>query len=153
MPLNEAQGFRLRGRNNLTKQQKRDAELALYGLSEAPSMSTQSLSSDEIEKMRTLVLQHDASNKNENKEFDLNNPPRTQYIHQPWPVTVYHHTKRANRIVANQAELAEALKAGWQKEPYPAEVVSTDPELDEETLIEIEKLKAKGRKAAAAAKK
>jgi hypothetical protein len=120
MPIYEARGFRTRGNSRIfTKEQKLDAHAALFGISN-PTMTTTSngLTSSEIERMRELVLMHDVSNRNESKEFDLNDPPKKQYLHQPFPTTVYHHAKGKNRLAHNEEELAEALAHGWQRKPF-----------------------------------
>lgn len=123
MPLYEARGLRARNSNYkpLTKEQKREAHAALFGVpSRASSMNTLDLTNEDAERMRALLAQHDASHRNESKEFDLNNPPKQPYTHQPFPTTVYHHAKRLNRKAKNAQELAEALAHGWQQKPYPA---------------------------------
>jgi hypothetical protein len=115
MPLNEAYGFY---RSNLTKEQKRQAEAAVYG-QPVPSMPPNALSQEEIERMRTLVAQHDSQGTI--KEFDLNNPPQVPYVYQPFPTTVYHHATRRNKVLATQEALEEALAAGWSRDPIPSE--------------------------------
>ncbi len=147
MPIYEAAGYRTRGKCKLTKQEKKDAEAALFGLRPIPPMTNLNpvpISPEDIERMRTIVAQSDDANKRENREFDLNDPPRKQYVHQTYPMTLYNHERRENREAKNPKELAEALAHGWQKEPYPMEV-SNEIELDPETEKEIEALKAKAR--------
>jgi hypothetical protein len=126
MPLNEAYGFH---RSNLTKEQKRAAEAAVYGQS-VPTMPTNALTPEEIERMRTLVAQNDAQTAV--KEFDLNNPPQVPYVYQPFPTTVYHRTK-GNKVVPDQEALDAALAEGWKHEPIPSE---PPPELDAATKEE-----------------
>lgn len=153
MPIYEANGYRSRSRSHLTKAQKQEAEAALYGLRPTPSMSTTpTISAEDIERMRALVTQSDIDNSRENKEFDLNDPKTPRYVHQPYPTTVYHHARRASRAAKNPAELAEALKNGWEMAPYPSEIPA-EIELDPETQAEIDALTAKAKaKADAAAK-
>ena len=115
MPLNEAYGFY---RSNLTKEQKRQAEAAVYGQS-VPTMPTTPLSDEDIERFRTLVAQHDA--RGTIKEFDLNNPPQVPYTYQPFPTTVYHHATKRNKVVPDQEALEKALAEGWKHEPIPSE--------------------------------
>jgi hypothetical protein len=115
MPLNEAYGFH---RSNLTKEQKRQAEAAVYG-QPVPNMPTTPLSDEDIERFRTLVAQHDA--RGTVKEFDLNNPPQVPYTYQPFPTTVYHHATKRNKIVPDQEALDAALAEGWKHEPIPSE--------------------------------
>jgi hypothetical protein len=121
MPLNEAHGFH---RSNLTKEQKRAAEAAVYG-QPVPNMPATSLTQEEIERMRTLVAQHDSQGTI--KEFDLNNPPQVPYTFQPFPTTVYHHATKRNKVVANLEAFEEALGAGWSHTPVPSE---PPPELE-----------------------
>jgi hypothetical protein len=110
MPLNEAYGFH---RSNLTKEQKRAAEAAVYG-QPVPTMPPNALTPEEIERMRTLVAQHDSQGAV--KEFDLNNPVTPPYVFQPFPTTVY-HAKLGNKVVPDQEALDEALAAGWKHAP------------------------------------
>ncbi len=115
MPLNEASGFH---RSNLTKEQKRAAEAAIFG-QPVPSMQPNALTQEEIERMRTLVAQHDSQGTI--KEFDLNNPPQLHYTFQPLPTTVYHHATGRNKVVATQEAFEEALAAGWSHTPVPSD--------------------------------
>lgn len=162
MPLYEAAGFRTRGKSSnykpLTKAQKHEALCALFGPIDPPMTSqiTPQISAEDIERMRTLVAQADSANKNENREFDLNNPPKKQYIHQAWPCAVYHHKTQRVKPAKNEAELAEALKHGWVKESFTAETGVEAVELDEQDKAELKAveatLKLAKRKAAADAK-
>lgn len=111
MPLNEAYGFH---RSNLTKEQKRAAEAAVYGQS-VPTMPPNALTAEEIERMRTLVAQHDSQGAV--KEFDLNNPVTPPYVFQAFPTTVYHHATKRNKIVADQEALDAAVAEGWKHAP------------------------------------
>ena len=132
MPINEASGFH---RSGLTKQQKREAEAAIYGLQEKPLPDNQQFTLEDIERMRTLVAQHDNAGKI--KEFDLNNPPKVPYTHQEYPRVMYHHESRRMKLAHNQTDVAEAEARGWSKEPWidaPAEPA----ELDEQTAREVE---------------
>lgn len=121
MPLNEAYGFY---RSNLTKEQKRAAEAAIYG-QPAPNMPFQPLSQEEVERWRTTIAQHDAQASV--KEFDLNNPMTPPYVFQAFPTTVYKGT--GNKVVPDQEALDKALGEGWKHEPIPPEK-APDPDLE-----------------------
>ncbi|MES2136996.1 MAG: hypothetical protein V4502_08060 [Pseudomonadota bacterium] len=80
-------------------------------------MNTQ-LTPADIEKMRQIVLESDK--KNSANEFDLNNPPRTNYVHQPYPKVVYHadaEGKALYRKVDDAEAHKDAMAAGWANEP------------------------------------
>ena len=77
---------------------------------------------EEIEKMRTFVLQHD-SNMGKIRDFDLNNPPKMPYRHQEYPKMLYDHQGREYILVKDREQEQDALAAGYRKEPFPAEVV------------------------------
>ena len=64
---------------------------------------------EEIANMRTIVAQHD---KQEIREFDLNNPPTKPYKFQEFPKAVYHPDGRI-AAVKNPEDETEALDAGW----------------------------------------
>ena len=142
MPLYEARGFNTR--YTLNSSQKQEALRAIYGLKPPETMTNPQLSRDDIERMRLLVSQHDSQNRVGIKEFDLNNPPREQYFHQEFPRLVYHHSKRKHQLAHNEEDLAAALEAGWQKEPFPSEVAA--PDLDADEQAEIAKLNAIAKK-------
>src|SRR6516164_1439367 len=99
MPINEFVNLR---RSNLTKEQRREAEAAIYGLSTNEMINQ--ISPEEIERMRAIIAQHDQTNKGGIKEFDLNNPPRLPYRFQEYPKVVYDHDGRQNFIVRNREE-------------------------------------------------
>lgn len=144
MPLYEAQGFKLARRGGLTKQEQLEAHAALFGVSlekKAPSMTgltpeqaaALNLSPEQVEQLRELVLQHDAKNANETREFDLNKPNTPPYKHKPFPTTVYNHANGKNRIVKNAADLERALAAGWERKPKPpVAVAAIAKDLDDE---------------------
>lgn len=119
MPLNEAVIWK---RSNLTPAQKREAEAALYGLNPTE------MNNPSIEEMRQLVAQHDQQNTRSTgiQQFDINNPPKVPYVHQEFPRVMYHHGKREMRKANNAEEMAEALAAGWKKEPF-LEEASAEP--------------------------
>jgi hypothetical protein len=120
MPLNEAYGFH---RSNLTKEQRRAAEAAVYG-QPVPNMPTTPLSDEDIERFRTLVAQHDA--RGTVKEFDLNNPPQVPYTYQPFPTTVYHHATKRNKIVPDQRPSTRP----WLKDEARADPFEPPPEIE-----------------------
>src|ERR1051326_3883955 len=112
MSLNESRGYR---RSHLTKEQKREAEAAILGLS-LNDMTPQQLSPDEIERMRQIVAQHDNQRPQGIREFDLNNPPKQPYTHQEYPKVVYHHENRTHKKVHSKVEERTALNDGWENE-------------------------------------
>jgi hypothetical protein len=146
----------------LTKEQKRQAEAAIYGVPADIAMSPSQLTPEEIERMRAIVAQHDrGANQN---EFDLNAPKQKPYRYEEFPRLMYNHATRAHRPARNQAELDAALEAGWSKEPFPADDAEAgEPELDatnaaaaaatEKRLEEARAEAARKKAAAAAAKK
>lgn len=83
-------------------------------------MTTPQFSAAELERMRTILAQHDSTVAREQNNFDLNNPPRKPYKHQDWPRLIYHHEMRVYRPVANAEELQEAMNDGWSLEPFEA---------------------------------
>lgn len=116
MPLNEAGGPK---RSNLTQQQKSQAMAAIFGIEETLMSNEQQLSSQEIERMRSILAQHDAAKPV--NEFDLNNPPKQAYRHQEFPKMVYHHESRKQKIVKDEMQLEQHLQNGWSRDPFVAE--------------------------------
>ena len=102
------------------------------------------LSPEEIEKMRALVAEHDATNGKAVNEFDLNNPPQKPYRHQEFPKMVYLHEERKHKVVKNATELEAHLKQGWETEPFPVEVEA--PALSAAEQKEVERLDKEARK-------
>jgi hypothetical protein len=139
MPLYEARSFT---RSSLTKQQKREQEAAIYGLSSHQINMAVSLTVEEIERMRQFVLQHDSERNNSIKEFDLNNPPQEPYVYREFPRLMYRGD--ATRVATSHAEVAEAEAHGWSKTP-PAPKREADSDSEEETALEIEAAEAKAR--------
>lgn len=137
MPINEASGYR---KAYLTKEQKREAEAAIYGLKPINPMDFQELTAQEIERMRAIVAQHDRTN-GKSEEFDLNNPKTPPYRYQRFPKMIYHHTKRENRIVRSEDELQGFSELGWVDVPYPAEPQDQQPvQLDAVSAAEAAKV-------------
>jgi hypothetical protein len=107
----------------------------------------------EIEKMRLLVTEHDKSKSVH--VFDLNNPPRTTYVHQPFPKLVYDLDDEGGRIhkkVHDAEEHEAALAQGWANEPKaPAEAdeIELDPASAAEAARIDAELKKKKKKSAA----
>jgi hypothetical protein len=133
MPVYEAAGRR----SGLTKQQKKEQEAALYGLS-ANDMQEQ-FSSEDIEKMRAFIAQHDTKHKGI-KEFDLNNPPKEPYTHQPFPAILYGHEGRKHIVVKNRKEEEAAIEAGYVKEAFPREAIAVEETLGAAESEEIARL-------------
>jgi hypothetical protein len=118
--------------------------------------NSEQFSREEVERMREIVLRSDRGSIN---VFDLNNPPKVPYKHQEFPKMVYDHSKAepsrevvkktregeemvhiaaklGQKIVNNEAELAEALASGYVEEPpvfgAPDEGGDIDPEAHQE---------------------
>jgi hypothetical protein len=142
MPINESVNLR---RSNLTKEQRREAEAAIYGLSTKEMINQ--LSPEEIERMRAIVAQHDQQNKGGIKEFDLNAPPKLPYRHQEYPKVVYDHDGRRHFFVHNREEEREAIDTGLRLDPYPAEPVEVEPESEAAEIEKLDKIARKPRKA------
>lgn len=135
MPMNEAGGYR---RSNLTQQQQREAEAAIYGLAPQQQMSIDlsQLTPDQIEQLRAMLNQSQQKAGQVNS-FDLNNPPVAPYSYQPFPKMIYHHESGKHKIVRNQAQLNEHLDTGWSTRQQPdAEAPASEPDLDDATLAE-----------------
>lgn len=131
MPINEASGLPVH--SHLTREQKRQAEAAMLGLStnnHEGNMDINDLTPQEIERMREIVLQHDRTS-GKAKEFDLNNPPQEPRVYAEFPRMIYHHGKRIYKVVQNEQQLEEHLADGWNKTPYamdePAPTVQLSP--------------------------
>ncbi len=106
----------------------------------------------EIEKMRLYVLEHDK--KASANEFDLNKPPATNYIHQPYPKVVYHVDAKGNalyRKVDDAEGHKAAIDAGWSNEPVAAPEPTEFPldPLAANEAAEVDAKIAAGRKKAA----
>lgn len=154
MPLNEAGA----PRSNLTKQQKHEAMAAIYGLQETPIMTPsngpQHFSAHEIERMRTILAHHDATTA-KTQEFDLNNPPRVNYVHQEFPKLVYDldaDGKTIHKVVRDKDEHEAALDLGWTNEPK-SPIEADEPELDPATAAEVARVDAELKKKKKATKK
>ena len=139
MPINEAAGFH---RSNLTQEQKRAAEAAIYGQSVSNMSSPLQLTQEEIERMRTLVAQHDVQGAV--KEFDLNNPPQVPYVFKEFPMTVY-HPKLGNKLVPDREALEAARAEGWHDTPNPP-APPPEIELDQASKDEAAALDKEARK-------
>jgi hypothetical protein len=116
MPLNES---KIPVRSNLTKQQQREAMAAISGYKE-PSVMAKSildnLTADQIKELTEALA--DRQKKVGSTTFDLNNPPKQNYIHQAYPKMIYHHGRRVHKIVQDESELTAHLKAGWDTKPF-----------------------------------
>lgn len=115
---------------------------------------TPEITPSEAQNMREILARFDAQSKPVTT-FDLNNPPRTQYRHQKFPMMVYDHSasypahdkdqvvirgsvpvqetvhvtaKIVSRLVHSEHDLREALGAGWSEEaPTFREVAQDEP--------------------------
>lgn len=151
MPINETTG-RSR-RTGLTRQQVRDATLAVYGYARDPLLvgmevrnnpmpEQQQYTESEIQIMRRILAQHDQSQK-PLKEFDLNRPPLVPYSHKEYPRLMSNHATRRHKEAANKAEMDAMIADGWQKDDFPAEPEDNDVELTPEEQAEVAALDAK----------
>lgn len=134
MALNESRGW---SRSNLTPQQKREAEAAIYGLQEPADTMSHDLSPAEIERMRAMIAAHDQ--KTSVSEFDLNKPPVQPYVYQAFPKCVYHPDGR-NRIARDEQELEMAIEAGWSLKPVTAAPAVEQADLDPEAAAEVARI-------------
>jgi hypothetical protein len=148
----------------ITRQQQQDALAAIYGLQETsmqhhpsqahPGAGPAGFSDMEIERMRAIVNHHDAKQETI-REFDLNNPPRSNYVYRPFPKMVFSVDDEGNgvhKIVNDEAEHKAAMAEGWQNEPVAAEEFQ-GTELDAAAASEAEALDDKLAQARAAKKK
>ena len=135
MPVYESAGYR---RSGLTNKQKREQEAAIYGLS--PNDMTEQFSPEDIERMRAILAQHDGQKHKGIREFDLNNPPKEPYTHQPYPAIRYEHETRTHLVVRNRKEDEAALEAGYVKEAYPREAVAVEVPLSAAEQAEVDRL-------------
>jgi hypothetical protein len=90
----------------LKKEQIASELAACYGV----SMSNTGLSFEDIERMRRLIIEHDATSTHV-ETTDLNNPPRKPYQFQKFPMLMYYGAKTAT--ILNETDLEEATAAGW----------------------------------------
>lgn len=126
----------------MTRQERQEAEAQVYGLTRTP-MTPGQFSSEDIERMRAFLAQHDAaSGKGPGviKEFDLNNPPKEPYRFQEFPKLVYDHDELKHKVVRNPKEEKAALAEGWQLEAYPRDQVEQPTVEERADAAEIERL-------------
>jgi len=83
------------------------------------------LTQAEVERMRTLLAQHDQQKATQ--EFDLNHPPQQPYTYQHFPMVIYNHETGGNRMVKTERELQHYLEIGWSQDPVPVQVVDEFP--------------------------
>lgn len=95
----------------------------------------------DIDRMRSILEEHDKRNPRMVREFDLNNPPKEPYRHQEFPKIVYHHGKRKHVAVHDAAQQAKALEAGYKIEPYLNEVApAVELESEDEEIARLDKI-------------
>jgi hypothetical protein len=135
MPMYESSGIR---RSNLTKQQRLEAEAALYGYPMTTDEKEKPITREEIERLREIVNQHDREAGI--KEFDLNKPPVEPYTYKPFPKLLYNHKERTTKVAASQEEMDKLAKDGFVKEPFPPE----QPKKEYDALIGADYLEQKG---------
>jgi hypothetical protein len=92
----------------------------------------------EIERMRTILAQHDNAQAGNGNTFDLNNPPKKTYVHQDFPRLIYNHEERIYRTVGDEDTLQELLTSGWSMEPF--EVTYEGPKLSLAEQVQVENL-------------
>lgn len=102
----------------------------------------------QLDQMRAILAQHDSQSTGVVKEFDLNNPPAVRYTHQEYPKFLYHHEKRAEKIVHSRDQEDGFLKLGYDVKPFPAELPQVERDADDSAEVaalkaEIEALKKK----------
>ena len=143
MPINESSNNL---RSDLTAEQQRRAQAAVYGLPEPEP--AQDLSAEDVQRLRMILARHDAQT-SPVREFDLNKPPRSEtlapgtpgangpYQYQPFPRMLYDHRLRSTTIVRSQPQMEQALADGWRLDPYPSEPVEEGPEFDAAVEAEI----------------
>lgn len=109
----------------------------------------QELSFEEVNRMRQIVQNFDASRR-PMTTTDLNNPPKEPYRFQKFPMMVYQGKQTA--IVQSEDELQDALADGWSQEApaateVEAETLSPKYQMEvqqvQEKLAESRKRKAK----------
>lgn len=108
-----------------------------------PPPNTAIFTDAEIEKMRLYVTEHDK--RSSANEFDLNNPPRTNYSHQHFPKVVYSldaDGKPVAKKVHDAQEHEVAIDGGWFNEPQ-AEAQPEEVELDAASQAEVDALNKK----------
>jgi hypothetical protein len=99
----------------MTAAQKREAEIALYGVGGGDNMPQQK-------------NEHELPTAPPVGTMDLNNPPRMPYHFEPFPATLY--KGRENRIVQNEAEQKDWMSKGWKKQPEPEGVEAEEHEAE-----------------------
>jgi hypothetical protein len=118
-----------------TAQQKREQEIALYGgKPEETAMAERQFTAEEIQNMRMIIAQQDK--KEGIREFDLNNPPKKQYIHQEFPKMMYRGGE--HQVAQTREDEQAALKAGWGTKPGQAPKIEEPEETEEEKALRIE---------------
>jgi hypothetical protein len=91
--------------SNLTPEQREADLAACYGVT-----VEQPITHEEAQRMRQILARFESDSK-PIQTIDLNNPPREQYRFQKFPMLVY--ANGGTLKVNSEAQLAEALEAGW----------------------------------------
>lgn len=142
MHLNEAAGFVRR--SNLTKEQRREAELAVYGYPKDFMPQQNQPTREELEHMRQILARFGETKTI--KEFDLNKPPAVPYRHQEFPKAMHDHTARVVKTATSAAHQAELEAAGYVTVAFasePPEVELDASERAEAAAIDARLLKKK----------
>jgi len=143
MPINESSG---QLRSNLTREQRRQAEAAIYGVYMPDQLSQHEITPDDIERMRALVAQHDRMAGI--REFDLNRPVVEPYSYRPFPKMLYNHQPKAGEpkttVVDTEEQMEKLTAKGWKKEPPKPETAEEshglEPRLDAKSAAEAEEM-------------
>lgn len=150
MPLNEA-AAPFRRRSGLTKEQKRQQEAAIYGVTDSPM----DLSQFTPEQLAQLKQALNADTPAKANEFDLNAPPKQPYSHQEYPRLMYHHETGRTQLAHSDADVEKAIEFGWSKDSQPptvAEESETSWDTNEQTSPEASTPLTPAQKRAAAKK-
>jgi hypothetical protein len=149
--------------SNLTEKQKREQLAICYGV----EMNPKELTAQEAEQLRTLLARYDGQRK-PITVTNLNDPPKTPYHFQKFPMMVYDHEASfpahdetrtaivgssvleetyhvrahvASRVVHTEAQLKEALAEGWRETPPPFRELPPET-LSDAALAEADQLNA-----------
>lgn len=115
MPLNEARN----PHSNLTEKQQREAQSAIYGLTERDPMSPTEFSYEERVRMRQMLDAMDQKDaRSATKEFDLNKPPQAPYMYKEFPFLMYHHGENRTKAALNHEDRERMLAEGWSMQPF-----------------------------------
>jgi hypothetical protein len=125
---------------NLTEEQKQIQERAVYGLPlQGPNSGP--MTHEQAEFLRNLLVQHDAQNAAQVREFDLNKPPTPPYRYQEYPRLVYRDGK--TQLVEDPVDLQRLLADGWSIKPPKHMEQKLGGELSPQDMAEVQRIDAK----------